>query len=158
MTEVKQEYFHKELILAPMRAESAEDAITQLGALLQKGGFVRESFVPAVIKREKEFATGLPTAEVGVAIPHTDVEHVLKPAIAVGVLEKPVEFVEMGNPEGRVQVQIVCLLAIPEPDKVIPMLQSLVRMFQSPPVLHQIANSRSAAEIIDVFHQHCQVE
>jgi PTS system galactitol-specific IIA component len=151
-------YFYQELVRPRMAAANAEDAIVQLGALLQKRGFVRESFVPAVLKREKDFPTGLPTAEIGVAIPHTDIEHVLRPAIAVGVLSEPVEFAEMGNPDGRVPVQLVCVLAILEPDKIIRMLQSLVTMFQSPAVLRQIVQARSAAKVVHVLREHCQVE
>ncbi len=152
------QWFYEDLALVPMSAENAKDAITQLGTLLQKGGFVKESFVPAVIKREQEFATGLPTAEVGVAIPHTDVEHVLKQAIAVGVLEKPVEFGEMGNPGSTVLAQIVCLLAVAKSEIMVKMLQALVQMFQTSGLLKQIVQAKDASEIVDTFRQHCQVE
>lgn len=152
------QWFYEDLILTPMHAESAVDAITQLGTLLHKGGFVKESFVPAVIKREQEFATGLPTAEVGVAIPHTDVEHVLKQAIAIGVLQNPVEFGEMGNPGSTVPVQIVCLLAVAKSEILVKILQSLVEMFQTPGLLKQIVQARNPSEIVKILQQHCQVE
>ncbi len=152
------QWFYEDLILTPMSAESAVDAIMQLGALLQKGGFVKESFVPAVIKREQEFATGLPTAEVGVAIPHTDVEHVLKQAIAIGVLKNPVEFGEMGNPGSTVPVQIVCLLAVAKSEILVKILQSLVEVFQTPGVLKQIVQAKNALEIVKILQQYCQVE
>jgi PTS system galactitol-specific IIA component len=152
------QWFYEDLILTPMEAQNAVDAITQLGTLLQKGGFVKESFIPAVIKREQEFATGLPTAEVGVAIPHTDVEHVLKQAIAIGVLKNPVEFGEMGNPGNMIPVQIVCLLAVAKSEILVKILQSLVQMFQTPGLLKQIAQAKDASEIIKIFRQYCQVE
>ncbi|MGC8786562.1 MAG: PTS sugar transporter subunit IIA [Anaerolineae bacterium] len=152
------QWFYEDLILTPMNAESAVDAITQLGTLLEKGGFVKESFVPAVIKREQEFATGLPTAEVGVAIPHTDIEHVLKQAIAIGVLKNPVEFGEMGNPGSTVPVQIVCLLAVAKSEILVKILQSLVEMFQTPGLLKQIVQAKNSSEIIKIFQQYCQVE
>lgn len=152
------QWFYEDLILTPMDAESAVDAITQLGALLHKGGFVKESFVPAVIKREQEFATGLPTAEVGVAIPHTDVEHVLKQAIAIGVLKNPVEFGEMGNPGSTVPVQIVCLLAVAKSEILVKILQSLVEMFQTPGLLKQIVQAKNASEIVRILQQYCKAE
>jgi len=145
-------------VLVPMKAESAADAIAQLGTRLQAGGFVRDSWIQATIEREKTFATGLPTLEVGVAIPHADVEHVLRQAIAVGVLEKPVEFGEMGSPDSTVPVRIVCALAVAQSELLVTLLQRLVEMFQSPNVLGQIAGAQSPAEIVEIFDHHIQVE
>ena len=147
-----------DLVIVPMQSESAADAIIQLGARLQAGGFVKDSWIQATIEREKTFATGLPTPEVGVAIPHADVEHVLQQAIAVGVLEKPVEFGEMGNRDSTVPVRIVCALAVARSELLVMLLQRLVEMFQSPGVLSQIAEARSPAKIVKIFDHHIQVE
>nr|MBC7245401.1 PTS sugar transporter subunit IIA [Chloroflexota bacterium] len=151
------QWFYEDLVLVPMSAKDAVDAITQLGTLLQKGGFVKESFIPAVIQREQEFSTGLPTAEVGVAIPHTDVEHVLKQAVAVGILEKPIEFGEMGNPGSTVPIQVICLLAVAKSEIMVKMLQAMVQMFQTPGLLKQIVQAKNAPEIVRIFRQHCRV-
>lgn len=158
-TEVRQPpQVQEELVIVPMQAESAADAIAQLGARLQAGGFVKDSWVQATIEREKTFATGLPTPEVGVAIPHTDVEHVLQQAIAVGVLEKPVTFGEMGNPDSTVPVRIVCALAVAHSELLVTLLQRLAEMFQSPGVLRQIVEARSPAEIVEIFDHHIQIK
>jgi len=150
-TDAKQRWVQEDLVVVPMRAESAADVIAQLGARLQAGGFVKDSWTRATIEREKTFATGLPTPEVGVAIPHADVEHVLQQVIAVGVLEKPVEFGEMGDPESTVPVRIVCALAVAQSELLVTLLQRLVEMFQSPGVLSQIAEAQSPAEIVEIF-------
>lgn len=157
-SEAKQLWVQEGLVIVPMQAESAGDAITQLGTRLQAGGFVKDSWIPATIEREKTFATGLPTPEVGVAIPHADVEHVQKQAIAVGVLNRPVEFGEMGNPDSTVSVRIVCALAVAQSELLVTLLQRLVEMFQSPGVLSQIAEARSPAEIVEIFDYHIQLE
>lgn len=145
-------------MIVPMRAGSAPDAIAQLGARLQAGGFVKDSWIQATIEREKTFATGLPTPEVGVAIPHADVEHVVEQAIAVGVLEQQVEFGEMGSPDSTVPVRIVCALAVARSELLVALLQQLVGMFQSPGVLSQTAEARSPAEIVGIFDHHIQIE
>jgi len=141
-----------------MRAEGAADAIAQLGARLQAGRFVKDSWTQATIEREKTFATGLPTPEVGVAIPHADVEHVLQQAVAVGVLEEPVEFGEMGSPDSTVPVRIVCALAVTHSELLVTLLQRLVEMFQSPGVLGQIAEAQSPAEIVGILDHHIQIK
>ncbi len=157
-TDTRQRWVREELVIVPMQAESAAGAIAQLGARLQAGGSVKDSWTQATIEREKTFATGLPTPEIGVAIPHADVEHVLQQAIAVGVLEKPVEFGEMGSPDSTVPVRIVCALAVARSELLVTLLQRLVEMFQSPGVLGQITEAQSPAEIVEIFDHHIQVE
>ena len=100
------------LIVPHLEARDAADAIRALGTLLYHQGYVRDTFVEAVLEREKSFPTGLPTAEIQVAIPHADVEHVVKPGIAIGILEEPVEFGEMGSEDQKVRVKIICMLAV----------------------------------------------
>lgn len=156
--EVKQAWAREDLVIVPMQAESATDAIAQLGARLQAGGFVKDSWTQAAIEREKTFATGLPTPEIGVAIPHADVEHVLQQAIAVGVLEEAVEFGEMGSPDSTVPVRIVCALAVARSELLVKLLQQLVEMFQSPEILKQIAEARSPTNIVRIFDHHIQIE
>lgn len=154
----KQPWVRQDMVIAPMRAKSAADAITQLGARLQAGGFVKDSWISATLEREKTFATGLPTPEIGIAIPHADVEHVLQQAIAVGVLEEPVEFGEMGNPDGAVPARIVCALAVAQSELLVTLLQRLVEMFQTPGVLSQIAEAQNQAEVVGIFDHHIQLE
>ncbi len=157
-TDTRQRWVRKDLVIVPMRAEGAADAIAQLGARLQAGRFVKDSWTQATIEREKTFATGLPTPEVGVAIPHADVEHVLQQAVAVGVLEEPVEFGEMGSPDSTVPVRIVCALAVTHSELLVTLLQRLVEMFQSPGVLGQIAEAQSPAEIVGILDHHIQIK
>ena len=116
--------------ITPLCAQTAEDAIRQLGGYLQQQGIVRDTYIEAVLKREEIFPTGLPTPEIHVAIPHTDPEHVIKPAIAIGVLEKPVVFGEMGNSDSKLDVQLICMLAIAQSESLINLLEKLVLGFQ----------------------------
>jgi PTS system galactitol-specific IIA component len=152
------QWFYEDLVVMGMKAESATDAISQLGVLLHRKGFVKESFIPAVIEREQELPTGLPTAEVGVAIPHTDPEHVLQPTIGVAILDSPVEFGEMGNPGSTVWVDVVCLLAIAKAQDMVKVLQSLVRIFQTPQLLKEIVRAGDASRVISILRQHYQIE
>jgi PTS system galactitol-specific IIA component len=159
MTETHEEletWIREDLVLLPMRAETAREAIVQLGERLKATGSVKESWTEAALEREETFATGLPTPEVGVAIPHTDAEHVLERAIAVGVLPEPVDFGEMGTPEDTVPVRIVCALAVAESDRLVTLLQRLVELFQTPGLLKRIVEAESRAEVVDIFDRHLQ--
>ena len=143
----------EKLILAPLSALDAADAITQLGKLLYKLGYVRDTFIDAVLEREKTYPTGLPTQEIYVAIPHTDPLHVIRPAIAIGMLDKPVAFCEMGNPASTLDVQIICLLAMAETQSLVILLRSLVGIFQDTHFLREILAARNPAQIAEMFDQ-----
>lgn len=155
-TEKPTKWISEELVVLPMQAQTPADAIVQLGELLESTGCVKESWTGAALEREATFATGLPTPEVGVAIPHTDAEHVLKRAIAVGVLPQPVDFGEMGSPENTVPVRIVCALAVSDPDRLVTLLQRLVTLFQTPGLLKRIVEADSRVEVATIFDNHLQ--
>ncbi|MFN2147677.1 MAG: PTS sugar transporter subunit IIA [Anaerolineales bacterium] len=141
------------LIETSLEATDSTQVIEALGTLLFDQGYVRDTFVQAVLDREKVFATGLPTPEIQVAIPHADVEHVLRSAIAIGVLVHPVEFGEMGNPEGTVPVRIVFMLAVKQSDSLVSLLQNLVGIFQNPAILHEILETPEREVIAVLFNE-----
>lgn len=130
---------------------SREQAIRELAALLQAGGFVKESFTDAVIAREQVFPTGLPTQPVGIAIPHTDSEHVNRGAIAVGILVEPVTFNEMGDLEATVDVSIINVLAIPDPKAVVSTLSALAHTFQKSGFLERLSQAKTASAVAELY-------
>lgn len=145
----QEKWFYEQNFLMPFVAETKEDAIKQLGNLLLENGFVKESFVPAVIAREKEFATGLPTNDIGVAIPHTDAHHVTKQAIAVGLLSDPVKFCVMGDPfDSEIDVQLILMLAVPNKEKVMTVLTQVMEIIQNPTFLKTMAEQKNREELV----------
>jgi len=155
-------YFDQNLISLGLNVSSADEAIASLGKLLHMGGYVEDTFIENVIKREQEFATGLPlVGGINVAIPHTDSEHVKIPAIAVGVLANPVEFYVMGSPNNKTQVSLVFLLAIDEPDRQIEVLKSLVEFLQNPEMIKKITEAERAEVIVELLSKqfnHSEIE
>jgi PTS system galactitol-specific IIA component len=131
-------------------AVTKEDAIRTLASLLHVGGYVKDSFCAAVLAREEVFPTGLPTEPVGVAIPHTDTEHVNKSALAVGILKQPVIFTEMGTDDGLVKVEIITMMAISDPNAVMPVLRDLAMVYQDPDFLSKLKAAEDQADILDL--------
>ncbi len=127
-----------------------DTAIATLAGLLESGGYVRETFAQAVLDREKVFPTGLPTQPVGIAIPHTDAEHVKLPALAVGVLPQPVQFEEMGSPGSIVDVSVIVVLAIPDPKAIMPVLRQLAGCFQNHGFLQGLQAARDPDTVLDL--------
>jgi len=140
-----------ELVRIGLDAPDRDGAIRSLAALLEQGGYVKDSFVGAVLERERTFPTGLPTGTISVAIPHADSEHVLRSAIAVGVLAHPVGFQQMGDPEARLDVDLVMVLAIRDPKAVVPFLQKACTAFQDQELLARIKSSTDPEEVSELL-------
>jgi len=140
-----------ELIRTRARVRDREDAIRLLAELMAARGYVTPDFLPAVLKREKEFPTGLPTQEVAIALPHTEAMHVQHSRIAVGVLEQPVAFHMMGSPDQIVQVRVVFLLAIADNDSQVLALKQLADLFQDGSTLGRVAAAEDEQTVYAVL-------
>jgi len=127
-------------------AEDAVEAISLLGGKLLEMGCVTDGYVAAVLEREATMPTGLPLGELNVAVPHTDPQHVLVPAIAVATLRRPVAFGNMEDPAESLAVSIIFLLALKEKGKQIEMLQSIAMLLQSGSVLQRLSAVENADE------------
>jgi PTS system galactitol-specific IIA component len=147
-----------EWILPQLQAENWQEVIIALGNLLSEHGFVKDSYVPAVLVREKIYPTGLPLGAINVAIPHTDTGHVNHPAIAMATLAKPVLFGNMGEPGGELEVRVVFLLAMKDPRAQLGILQNLVAIFQDDDVLNWLSRAEKADEIEAILIEHLILE
>ncbi len=143
----------EELVMIDMDAKDANDAIGQLAKILYKYDFVKKSYINAVQEREKIFPTGLSTDHIGVAIPHTDVEHVNTPALAIAVLKKPVKFKMMGTTEKIIDVGIIFMLAIKEPKTQLEVLQKLMDIIQDQRLLKVMIENNSTSSLLELFER-----
>lgn len=143
--------FNEELIVLNLEAKDDKDAIRQLANRLFKAGYVKESFIEAIIEREANYPTGLSSGDMGVAIPHTDSIHVNKAALAIGILKEPVKFQMMGMPEKSVYVSLVFMMAIDDPNKHLEMLKTLMNIFQQHDLLTKLKNARKLEEVANIF-------
>ncbi|MCC0642298.1 MULTISPECIES: PTS sugar transporter subunit IIA [unclassified Clostridioides] len=130
------------LIFKDIEVSSNEDALKFLGQRLFDEQYVKESYIEAVIAREKKYATGLPTGIYGVAIPHTDIVHVNEPGIAIGILNKPVKFIMMGTDDTEIDVKVIFMLAVKEPQEQLQLLERLMTIFQDENMLNNIIDLR----------------
>lgn len=139
-----------ELCLVRPVLSSAREVLEALASLALTHGFVRPSFGPALIAREEAYPTGLPTP-VPVAIPHTDAEHVLRPALAAALLDPPVAFREMGGADREVPVRLVVALMVTDPASQVGVLSVLIGALRAPEladVLAVVDDPRSLADAV----------
>lgn len=139
--------FRQELIIVRLQADHWEDAFEKLADRLLQQGYVKNSYVSAVKERERKFPTGLSTGAVNVAIPHTDTEHVRQAALAVGVLDKPVAFCSMENPQQTVAVSLIFMLALRNAHEQPVFLQKFASLFQDEALLRALASQTDAGAV-----------
>lgn len=136
-----------ELILLDINVKDRFELLAKVADNLHQLGYVKESYKKAVIEREKVFATGLPTLIGGVAIPHTDIQHVNSPAISIARLKEPVDFIIMGDDSNTVKVDLIFMLAMKEEHAQLELLQSLMGILQDEKALHFIKSEISIEAI-----------
>lgn len=141
-----------ESVLLNCEFATAEEVITAIGNKLYDSGFVKESFVNAAIEREKKLPTGLPLGGgINAAIPHTEIEHVIKPALGMATLINEVNFRNMVSPDELVPVRLVFLLALEQPKAQIEMLQEVAGVLQNPDLVSDLLKLNSYKEVIEAF-------
>lgn len=147
----------KELIVVGLESLTAEEAIRALAEKLLSLGYVKDTFADAVLERECVFPTGLPM-EIPVALPHTNIEHCIKPAIAIGILEQPVEFRIMGNPSQTVAVRLVFLLSVTNPASQVKVLRRLIDFCQKTALLRHLIQCETSEKALHFLHRYLILE
>lgn len=137
---------NSDLIALNLEVKDKEEVIKELGMRMHRNGYVKDTYIDAVLEREKTLPTGLDIGEMCVAIPHTDSNHVNTSNVALAVLKDPVEFNNMIDPSKKLNVRVVFLLAINDPNSQVNLLSKLMSVFQNVELLKQIRNSKSTEE------------
>ncbi|SHE64394.1 PTS system IIA component, Gat family [Seinonella peptonophila] len=140
-------------VFLDLKPESKIDLLTFLSGQLQNQDIVYPSYANAVIAREKIYPTGLQTSVCGVAIPHTDPEHVKMEAVSFASLSKPVTFQMMGMNDQQVEVNLIFMLAMKEPHGQLEMLQELTGLFQNPDRLMELTRASSVEQIFQIIKE-----
>lgn len=107
-----------------------EEVIKLGSSLLLSVGTVKDTYEQNVLDREERFPTGIPTDSIGVALPHTDSEHVNTSQIAFLSLARPVMFRYMADKSTDVPVSLVFMIAMREPHEQVGILKNLMGLLR----------------------------
>ena len=125
--------------------ENKFDAIKLTAGKLQEEGCVKDSFCDACIEREKIYPTGIPSM-VPIAIPHTEKDHVIEPAVCIMRLKSPIVFNNMENMNTELCVHYVFNLALIDGKDQIKMLQKVIGIVKDS-FFYEKASSASLTEL-----------
>nr|UWI48891.1 PTS sugar transporter subunit IIA [Clostridioides difficile] len=141
-----------DLISLGLEANDYESIIRELGNKMYQKEYVKNTYVNAVLEREKTLPTGLNIGEMCVAIPHTDSQHVNESNVAVGILKNPVKFNSMIDPTDKLNVELVFLLAVKNPDSQVKLLKDLMSVFQNIKLLRDIKEASTKEEVAELLN------
>jgi len=132
-----------------INASSANEALGLLAEYANNQSLVKPGFYQALIDREHEYPTGLHTSGIDVAIPHTDAEWTIKPALIIGILDNPVVFQPMGMEGSDVQAKIIFLIIISNPDDQIYLLKALGLILQDKEIMENLSGTTDLADFVN---------
>jgi PTS system galactitol-specific IIA component len=89
--------------------------------------------------------------KINAAIPHTEIEHVLKPALGMATLKNEVDFRNMVSPTESVPVRLVFLLALEQPKAQIEMLQEVAGVLQNADLVERLVSQTDYSELINTL-------
>lgn len=148
------DYLVPEAVNLGMDAENADEVLRNISGKLLYAGYVRGTFTDAILARERDIPTGLPlSGKYNAAIPHTDVQHVVKSGIGLATLIRPVVFRNMVSPEETVDVQLVFVLALDQPKSQIEMLQEIAKVLQEPDVVNALIHAKNLFQVREALQR-----
>ncbi|MCP0888030.1 PTS sugar transporter subunit IIA [Ligilactobacillus sp. WILCCON 0076] len=149
---INQEFFSEKALLFDQEANNKEEAIKKIAILLLNKKAVIEDFIPAILLREENYPTGLKLSRgVGVAIPHTDADKVIKNQIGFISLKNPVTFRQMGSETETVKVNLIFVLCLKESHEQLEMLQQLMSLFNNEEYIESLLKCKNESEFLDAF-------
>lgn len=131
-------YFSEGIIMLKQDINTRDEALKLLSDQFMSKDLVTSDFYQAIVEREKVTPTGIQLLNVGVAIPHTDSDKVIKPQLGFMSLKNPVEFDDMVMPDQTVKVSLIFMLALKGSGSQVKMLQNLVEVFQDEELISKL--------------------
>ncbi|OON92763.1 MAG: PTS sugar transporter subunit IIA [Epulopiscium sp. Nele67-Bin001] len=144
-------YFKDKLAIFHLEVANQTELFNVMSNELRKNGYVKESFLSAIIAREEEYPTALFINDTGFAIPHTDSAHVNNSQICFASLKNPIQFSSMVDKDDKIEVNLVFMLAMHKPHEQIDTLQNLMELFQNEPIVARLKECCTQAEFEDIL-------
>lgn len=148
------ELIQEELIDLTCEITSKGDFFKAKAGILKELQFVEETYLEAVVEREKEYPTGLTLEHISIAIPHTTVDHIKEPFIYFNRLtNNEIKFIQMGTDNVVVKPEYILMLGIKEPKEQVNLLAEIMNLFNQKEFIEAIHNAKSEKEIIKLFSE-----
>ncbi|GEQ50134.1 PTS sugar transporter subunit IIA [Tetragenococcus koreensis] len=152
---------NKLVFLHASNLKTKEEALTFFANQFVASGLTKAEFPEKILEREEKFPTGIGFEEVGIAIPHSDPEYVIKEQIGIMTLEKPLLFKRIEDKSKEIEVSMIFMLALKEPDGHLKVLQDLMSLLQNKKTVNELQimedndlNKKKAIQLLEGESNH----
>ncbi|MGB9779570.1 PTS sugar transporter subunit IIA [Caldanaerobacter sp.] len=142
------------LVISEEIEGSREEILSYIADVLLKKGFVKEGYKESLLEREDKFPTGLYVNETfKVAIPHTEISFANRNVLVIVKPLNPVYFKRMDDPTTEIEVDIIFVLVIKEPDNYLKFLSKLTENLANEEFIKLVKDRdiRAISEYINEF-------
>jgi Phosphoenolpyruvate-dependent sugar phosphotransferase system, EIIA 2. len=77
--------------------------------------------------------------------------------MVVATLKDPIRFHVMGSPDNEIDVKIVFMLAVKDPNKQIQLLKNLMNIFQDREALQNLIDSNDKKEVLNLLSKYLNI-
>lgn len=145
-----------ELVFLDFEATDRLDFFQKLGAELTKRGYVKDTWLDAILEREKNYPTGLACPAISVALPHVDPQHLLKPYIAIVKPTHTIRFDGMAG-SGDVDAQLIINLGVmAHAEEQVGVLQAFLGIFIDDAHSAEILAQDTPQGMVDTVIKYCE--
>lgn len=156
MSTVDTSLFTPELVFFDFEASDRVDFFTKMSQILMDKGYVKESWLDAIMTREKNYPTGLAFEHISVALPHVDPEHLVKPYIAVIKPKEPVIFEGMAGIGGDIPAELIVNLGLlAHAEGQVAVLQALMGVFMEEETVADIRAQTTPEGMVETMKKYC---
>lgn len=156
MSTVDTGLFTPELVFFDFEAKDRFEFFNKMSEILVEKGYVKDTWLDAILTREKNYPTGLQFEHIAVALPHVDPENLVKPYIAVIKPKEPIVFEGMAGIGGDVPAELIVNLGLlAHAEGQVAVLQALMGVFMDEASVADITTQTTPEGMVETMRKYC---
>ncbi|HIR90811.1 MAG TPA: PTS sugar transporter subunit IIA [Candidatus Limicola stercorigallinarum] len=156
MSTVDTDLFTPELVFFDFEAKDRFEFFNKMSKILVEKGYVKDTWLDAILTREKNYPTGLQFEHIAVALPHVDPENLIKPYIAVIKPKEPIVFEGMAGIGGDVPAELIVNLGLlAHAEGQVAVLQALMGVFMDEASVADITAQTTPEGMVETMQKYC---
>ncbi|WP_158780642.1 PTS sugar transporter subunit IIA [Pantoea sp. BAV 3049] len=120
---------------------------------LRNEGIVEETYLAALSARENEHPTAMQLEQIGVAIPHVDVEHIIQEKLVVVTCPQGMTFKSAEDPDEPLTVHAIFFLLLQGKDEHLTFLMKLIELFRQTDRMNDILTEDKPENVVTLLQQ-----
>ena len=142
--------FEKENIYLDIEAKDHTELFTKMAEIFKKKGYVKESYLDAIIEREKKYPTGFEFDGYNIGLPHTDAEHISVQKIILIRLKNEIEYREVVTNK-KIPIKIFIMLLIKNGEDQTTILGKLIEIIGEKEFYRKVSEAKKVEDLKELY-------